>query len=296
MKAQGTWYSEARVRHAAAPAPIDREAGAWFAPELLPHAHHASVLALGPEVLNELLRRALARYLHATTLLEIRVVNPVAADLADRTDAFFEITEHQRLQALQLYCDEGYHALASFEMLAQIGGEPQQTPAFLDRLGEIAARSDEALTRFLFTVVTETAISANMQRLAQSRAVLPSVRSYVADHARDEARHAIYFGALFASFWSQINERDRGYWGALVPELIRAYLAPDLSAIRSDLREVGVRDASAVLTEAYSLETQREIVRRAAGPVLACLRRAGAFEDETTVAAFENAGLPIFRG
>jgi hypothetical protein len=296
---QRDWYRDARVRSAARPGVSQTGGGtAYFAADLQPHVTHPLVQARGSDVERELLCRALCRYLHATSVLEIRVVNAVAAEIA-HGDLGRDLPAKARQEALELTCDEGYHAVVASDLLAQIGGERQHaTPAFFERLcalREQSADSAEAsIVRFLFTVVTETSISANLRHLAHSPEVLPAVRDFVADHARDEAWHGAYFSALFAGRWARCSEAERSRYGRLLPELAFAYLTPDTAAIAADLRDLGLcaGDVDTVMAEAYSSAAQREAVRRASSPLMACVRRAGAMSGETRD-AFVRAGLLV---
>lgn len=292
------WYRDARVRSGARPTPVHGgDGGAYFAPELQPHVLHPVVERQGRDVARELLRRALGRYLHATSFLEIRVVNRVAAELAHGSLGR-DLLARARFEALQITCDEGYHAVLASDLLSQIGGERlSEPPAFFTRLGrlcELHARSTEeaGFVRFLFTVVTETAISASMQQLARSPVVLPAVREFVADHARDEAWHGAYFSALFTTFWSRLGPDERSRHGQLLPALVHAFLAPDTDAIAADLVAVGLSpsEAASVVADACSPAAQRETIRRGAVPVLTCFRRAGALSGDTHD-AFVRAGL-----
>ena len=297
------WYLTARVRSGARPSSVRGGEGTYFARELQPQVGHALVQRMGAEVENELLRRALIRYLHATDVLELRVVNEVAGEIAQgRWD--FETSAQARVEARKLYCDEGYHAVLAGELLAQVGadGGDQTAPAFLDRLTALQAthaRSDaEArLIRFLFTVVTETAITQTLVNLTRNPTVLPAVRELAAEHARDEARHSGFFSGLFAACWQWLAPSERVRFGELLPQLVHCFLVPDVEAVDADLRRVGVSaaDRAQVLGETFCGTSSQQAVRRDARPVLGCFRRGGALgiqgHPSPVAEAFAAAGL-----
>ena len=274
------WYQSARVRIGSRPTPLRSCEGAWFAAELVPHLSHPLVAQLGAEVERELLRRSLVRYLHATDVLELQVVNEVVAEVA-RGAWDFETSAGGRLEARKIYCDEGYHAVLAGELLSQVGAADDETPAFFERLSALQAahaRTDEEarLIRFLFTVVTETAITQTLVNLTRNLTVRPAVREFAAEHAKDEARHAGFFSALFADCWRWLSPTERSRFGALLPQLVRAFLSPDAAAIDADLRRVGLTASQGAQVLGESGPDLGEAVRRGARPVLACFRRGGA--------------------
>ncbi len=291
------WFTEAAVRSSPSPTRIRPDDGAWFAAELQPHVMHPRVRSMGPQVETELLRRALGHYLHATSVLEVLIVNRVAADIAHGTLEIGASPTDRRI-ALRLYCDEGYHALVAAEMLARVDDrEPRERPAFAERLDKLCAlhatdEDDMRRLRLLFTVITETSISANMRDLAANASLAPAVREFVAEHARDEAWHAAVFSALFVSWWPTLGDDTRERYGRLLPDLVCAYLEPDTRGVAQDLVAVGLapRDVASVLAEAYPRDAVRASIRRSARPVLSCFRRAGALAGNT-LRAFVRAGL-----
>ena len=282
------WYAVAKVRTGA---PVDLRGGEGlpFSPALLPHAHlHA---AADPDQRHELLRRALARYLDATCALELVLVNPVVGAIAAGS-APLSFDDHARLDAHRIYCDEGYHALQAAELRAQIAADlPRREPPFAARLDEVAARggateADRPLVALLFAVVTETLLSANLRTLSSDPRLLPAVRSFVADHAVDEAWHGTCFGAWFAEAHRQIAPADRDRLFPLLPELICAFLAPDAGAIAEDLAAVGLSAPA----PPFPHPTPHPGLRTAAQPTIAAVARAGAMQG-ATARAFARAGL-----
>ncbi len=222
----------------------------------------------------------LARYLHATSVLEICIVNRVAAELA-HGPARWNVTPSARLDALKLLCDEAYHAVLASDLLRQLGGvEENHAPAFVARLDALLPRdeAEQAIVRFLFCVVTETCISASLIKLARDPHIRPGLRAFVIEHARDESRHAAFFGALFKEFWIQLTPKEQQEHSRLLPKLIDAFLQPALPSITADLVSVGVQPQAAerLVATLYTPERISAQVAAAARPVYTCFRRAGA--------------------
>lgn len=278
------WYERARVRRAAAPDAVPaRTAAMAFAPELCPYLWHPHVVALGAGGASALLERARTRYLHGTSVLEVRVVNEVAADLAHgRT---IELAPADRVAALQLYCDEGFHAVVASDLLARGGVDEadEAPPAFLGALAALVAErgTDDGarVVRFLFAVVTETSISQSLASLSRSSVIDPVLRTYVDDHARDEARHAAFFSWLFARFWTTASARERASLAPLLPRIVEAFLGPPLAAIEADLALVGLDAAARCEVLVASRPALESLGRRGARPVLACFARGGVDVD-----------------
>lgn len=279
LESDHSWYQRARVRHASPPSIVAADATSAaplpFAPELLPYLRHPHVQRLGPIAAIELLERARTRYLHGTSMLEVRLVNDVAADLAHgRT---FDIAPADRVTALELYCDEGFHALVASDLLARRGVDEadEPPPAFFATLDTLAREEDARIVRFLFAVVTETSISQSLASLARSPVIDPALRAFVDDHARDEARHATFFARLFTTYWAQLTDLERARQGALLPRLTQAFVGPSFDAIASDLRFVGLDDPERAEVIEDSRDALATLGHRAARPALACFRRAG---------------------
>lgn len=293
------WYRLARVRAGKPPSRVGGRdnAVAFFPPELQPHVDHPLVQRLGKSVVEELLRQALLRYLHATTVLEIGVVNEVAGQLMlGRLP--LALSEQTIVEVSKLYCDEGYHALVASELISQLGDakRARPPPAFLSRLNRLQERFSSSvpaeLLRFLFTVVSETTVSTLMNTLARSEALAPAVREYVADHLEDERWHGTLFSTLFSTGWSQWSPAERERHGLLLPELVEAFLTPDLQQVASELIAVGLAPAEAdrVVADAYPPSVVLSWIQQGARPVFGCLRRAGALNG-ALVSAFSDRGL-----
>ena len=276
MDLRTRWYQSAGIR-AAQPVGAMHGPGLWFEPTLQPHVSHPVVVAQQAE--TELLRRALARYLSGTVALELACVNHVTQSIADGSFPL-AVTSAMKVTALQVYCDEGYHALWAMELCDELGASstPGQ-PGFLQKLEALLIdRKDPGWVRFLFTVVTETALSSNLVTLARSEALHPAIRRFVAEHARDEARHRVLFTQYFTHCWAQLSADERADALVLLPKLVDAFLAPDAEAIRSDLAAVGLTrpEVDDVMKDSWSAHKIRAEIERGAKPTLSALAAAGA--------------------
>ncbi|WP_345464723.1 hypothetical protein [Actinoallomurus oryzae] len=92
----------------------------------------------------------------------------------------FAVSAEQRLEAYQIYCDEGYHALYGFDVIKQVEsatGVPfhnfniQPFIDHLDEIGDRALADLPVLARTLQVVVFETLITAILSEVPGDRSV-----------------------------------------------------------------------------------------------------------------------------
>jgi len=265
MSTARDWHRVARVRVGSAPA-LEGQ-GDWFERALVPAVEHP----LARPHAAQLLRHAALRALHSTVVLEVEIVNPVALAIAQGRSAFLPSVASRRT-AMQLYCDEAYHAVLAQELCLRLGDAPRRPPAFQTRL---EAMEQTRLLRFLFTVVTETCLTDTLKALSRSTSVHPAMREFAADHFKDEARHCALFSGYLAECWPQLTSSERAWARGLLPSLIDAFLRPDVDALRDDLRSVGLSEgeASTVLAESYPSSVVTAAITRASRSTLSCLQR-----------------------
>ena len=267
----------------------------WFSRGCCRYLEHPWLVAASEERREAALRQALADSLHATTVLETRVVIPAVTDIA--FGRLLEGDEPARLQAVRLLSEEGVHAVHAANALFRLGlpSNLGSTPAFLG-VFEGLAPSVSSLARWLFVTVTETCLSANLELVSLDERVRPEVRALVAAHAADERWHAHYFGKLFARRWVQLNAAERALSCELLPVVAAAYLLPDEAAQRRQLSAAGfnAQEASEVMASARAPRAQ---VARALAPtvpwLLLAADRGGASTAslEQVVALFESGAL-----
>jgi hypothetical protein len=204
--------------------------------------------------------------------------------------------------AYKICTDESWHAQFSDDLqrqLVALTGTPAALPAepqFMRRLRDARARADpeiEPLVPLLFTIVSETLISAILAGIPQDPRILTAVRELVADHARDEGRHHAYFSALFAHVWPALSPRRKTLAGPLLAEFVVAFLEPDRDALASILRAAGLErcEAQEVISESHPPAAVAATIRTAATSSLRLFARHDVFADPATTEAFAARGL-----
>lgn len=273
----------------------------FFSPTLIPYWDHPLVTALSPLRRSELLARHLYHYLEFTAQFEMRVVNRAVERIAGgRTGV--TCSADTRLEAYQIYCDEGYHSLYSFDLIAQVSAAtgiaplPYDFEPFrrrLDLVGERVMPHESVLTQLLQVVVFETLISSILNDIPKDPRVLTAVRDIVHDHSRDEGRHHAFFSTFFKSLWGEQTQTARARIAQCLPDLIRASLSPDLRPVHAALMASGLDNESAkhVLSDSYVPARVTAGIRAASRHTVRLFEATGVFDVPGGQDAFEAAGL-----
>lgn len=145
-----------------------------FPREILPLSE-SEIDSLPQDLRNKLLAYALIDFLDYTTALEHTIVNPVFSAIGN-SGLFSILREKHRIQALQFYTDEGYHAYFSYRLSAEASylldiPKIKRNPARLELLSKIKSknpnhRHSEIIVCFLKTFVSETLIAKELSRIS----------------------------------------------------------------------------------------------------------------------------------
>ncbi|MEU4352404.1 diiron oxygenase [Streptomyces sp. NPDC023838] len=297
------WYAKAGVRRDPRRLLRDelRTGRLYFPPALIPYGAHPLVRALPAEAQEALAARHLFQYLGFTTHFETQVVNR-ATHLIATGGCGVDSTADTRLDAFRIYCDEGYHALYSFDVVRQIadasGIEPvpyEFTPfrERLDTIGMEALPGQPVLAQLLQVVVFETLVTAILNEVPKDERVLGVVRQTVRDHARDEGWHHAFFSRFFRELWAQQSRSQRVRIARCLPGLIRSSLLPDLRPVRATLTVAGLGAAQVedVLRDSYPQAESERGMRTAARHALRLFEETGVLAVDGAQSAFHAAGL-----
>jgi hypothetical protein len=273
----------------------------YFPPELAPAVQHPLVVQRGSEAIRELLVYRLYDYLHFTTELEQLAVIPVTTQIS-RGRAGLELSGDMRLDAFKIVTDEAWHAQFSFDLMRQVERETGVpigrlgVPAFTSRLDLIRhnlpddVRGAEAL---LFAVVSETLISSILADIPHDQRLPVAVRDLVQDHAEDEGRHHAYFRDVLRRFWPALGQTAQRRVGPYLPEMIRAFLDPDYTALVAGMGRIGlnVSEVRQVVEDTWPESRLASDAALAASAAVRYFTEVGALEDLRTLDAFHAAGL-----
>jgi hypothetical protein len=274
----------------------DGPAVLFFPPELVPAAGHPLVSRRGGDTAHRLLVQSLYQYLHFTEVLEQVSVMPVTMSISLGRSGV-EVPAAMRADALAITTDEAWHAQFSADFADQVrtasrvAGSPPVPPRFVRRLAEVrqsVPAESRRLVDLFFAVVSETLISTILSDIPRDERLPPALRALVADHAADEGRHHAYFRSFLRVLWPQLHPRERRLVGPRVPDLIRAFLEPDLAAVAAALGTAGLPpvEVRRVVAESYPPAATAGRVAVAAAATVRGFQEVGALDDPATREAF----------
>jgi len=272
----------------------------FFTPDTVPLLAAPGARWLPEAVRHELCVHHLQWYLAMTVPLELGPVNEACLVVRDSPHAA-AFPREMRRDALRLYADEGGHA----EMMSEMGeaveratgvAAPAGPPQFVRRMRELTAAADPThrdLVRFLGGVVSETLISITLTRVPVDDRVQLAIRQLLADHADDERRHGAFFRDALSRLWPMVDPDARRVAGALVPEMLLAFLQPDRDALTATaaLYTDEFADPMAAAGDAIHAVTRSPRFAASAAPTLRALREASVFDDPVVLAAFRDSGF-----
>lgn len=301
----GDWNTRASVRTSEhdylLPTDLEQqlETRHWFPPGLLAYLNHPAIKVLGPTVNHRLSANHLVYFLDYTTVLEHRIVNR-SVETIIHGELKVNIPPRMKTAALQLYTDEGYHALFSNNLAEQIAGvyginlRPVM-PHRITRLNALLERTPDkhrALAWFLVGFVSETIIARELLDVCRDDLV-SSVQAMLRDHLADEARHSRYFSEVLHYLWLTLNSRQRLFAARLLLDSIRIFFEADERWLRESLLSAGIGDIAItqVLGELTSPQATLRRARSGAGATLQALKKAGFFDLPYNQQLFMKAGL-----
>ncbi|WP_460133171.1 diiron oxygenase [Pseudomonas sp. S1_E04] len=289
----GNWNTRASVRtsdhHYKLPSDLEKQLQSrnWFPPALLPYLNHPEIKLADQAITKRLCANHLVNFLHYTTLLEHRIVNrSVEVIIHDELD--FPILPHMKTAALQLYTDEGYHALFSNQLAEQIIGfygmtDQPVTHKRITRLNNLidsVPNKQRALTWFLVGFVSETIIAKDLRDIYQNSLVC-SVQDMLSDHLTDEARHSRYFSEVFHYLWLQMNDELRMSSAIQLLEILLIFFETDEQWLERSLRSVQLSEATVeqILVTMADPHAHTLRIRSGASATFQALKKAGFFKQ-----------------
>jgi len=301
----GDWNTRASVRASAhdyrLPDDVAQqlETRHWFPPAFLPYLAHPAIEAAGRSVVHRLTANHLVHFLDYTTLLEHRIVNR-AVEVIVHGELPVDVPSPVKTAALQLYTDEGYHALFSHQVAEQIAGfygitgrpvMPRRITRMI-RLIDKTLPQQRSLTWFLLGFVSETIIARELLDVCRD-SLVSGVNDMLRDHLTDEARHSRYFTEVFHYLWLHLELQQRTFAATTLLEIIGIFFETDEQWLRQSLYEAGIADGAAleILDSLTTAQASRRRARTGGIATLNALRKAGFFAEPYNQILFARAGL-----
>lgn len=241
--------------------------GLYYTPELLPYIDHP--LVKERQIQYTLLIEQFYYFQGFTSRLELEMVNPIFTSVAHGNFPMnLDSTLIERCH--QIICDEAYHALGAYNVIAQVEaneGLPYHVPdiALLDRLDAICkdypARYRPLIDVF-FVIHAECLVTNNLRIMSEDERLVPAIRETIADHASDEFFHRASCISLLKRLWASLSVDEKQLFFTIGPKLAEAYLEPDYRHLRRCFIAHGLSESEAevVLSESYRSNSTRTAV------------------------------------
>ncbi|MEU7765563.1 diiron oxygenase [Nocardia sp. NPDC049190] len=273
----------------------------FFPPEFVPAVSHPLVEDRGPEVRHRVLVHSLYQYLHFTTVLEQVAIVPVTARISSNRSGV-EAPKAMLADAFKITTDEAWHAQFSYDFIEEVErcsgvtATAMVEPNFvclLDSIREVYTPGTGRALDLVAATVSETLVSSLLSEIPNDARLPGPVRALVADHAADEGRHHAYFRNFLRYLWPQLPKREQRTIGPRIPELVSAFLRPDLRAVAATLSASGFTqpETAEILGDCYPARSDAHGIRHAARSTVRSFREVGALDDLATNEAFLAAGL-----
>ncbi|SQF94379.1 P-aminobenzoate N-oxygenase AurF [Paucimonas lemoignei] len=271
----------------------------WYPRSMLQFLTRPDFKTVPDECIEKLLAHHLVYFLDYTTFLEHMMVNR-SLEIIVHDMLEVGIPEPMRAAGLQIYTDEGYHALFSNQLAAEVAGiyaieRNARTPSRIQKLNAlIASTSEDSVAAVYFAIgfVSETIIAKEISCI-KSDSLIPQVYRLLQDHLEDEAVHACFFAEVFGTVWRGCSEQQRDSIAFTLPLLLRIFCSTDTAWLSNVLLEanVSVTTTKAIAAQADNVTLINDRVSRVASLTFATLRNNGFFNKEKYSRHFRMEGL-----
>ncbi len=255
-KITDAWYSKATVRHTPRITVPPSDSGQLLYPvSRCSMCEHPLIKALGPEVKEYILTQAGYQFLYGVGLLETKFVIQCCLDMIHNN--IKDVSDAEKLQALTVIVDEGYHAHVALDYILQMKSrsdiapiEVPQTNHKLDATARAYAKLPEALRmdfQLLAVTIAENVLTDEVANLGRERELSQSFTTLMMDHVRDEGRHCKFFADTMKARWAKLPPSTQIRFGQMLPEFLDDFLGVDLERRfeRKILAHCGLDEASA---------------------------------------------------
>ena len=302
------WYAHATVRNSPRIVVPDADKAQYIYPisrQLL--GAHPQVQALGKQGVGYVLAQSAYQYMYEIGLLETRFVIDCSLNLIN--NVIKGATEEEKLDALTVVIDEGYHAHVALDFIIQMkrltGIEPLQVP---DTNGNLSAvkRALQLLPvqmhndfQLISVTLAEHTLTKDLLSIGREKEASEAFTRVMTDHVSDEGRHASYFAKLMKAHWARLPEETKVFIGAMLPEYLDDYLAGDEERAfdRQILRGAGLseQEADAIIADTQELFMAKlnDYVAVTKANLVKLLQRCGVFEHQPTRDAFSRYGIDL---
>lgn len=302
------WYRQATVRYTPRILVPDAYGDQWtYPPARCPVVRHPLVEARGRDVLRYIVTQAAYLFLYNVGLIETRFV--IQSSLNILHGIVTGIDDDDKLQALTVVIDEGYHAHVALDYILQLRREsgiaPLQIPESnqkLDAIDRAAANISEKLHadfNLMAVTLAENVVTEEVANIGRDKDLVQPFATLMKDHVRDEGRHSIYFCDLMKSRWQVLTESAKAQLGGILPDFMEDYLKIDATRAfeHQTLRACGfsAEDTTKILadTEDEFVEEQTRTAAKTHARLFRLLGQIGVLDLDVNRQAFARHGYSL---
>ena len=302
------WYAGATVRNS--PRIIVPEAanGEFTYPksrQIL--SEHPKVQELGYKGVAYVLTQSAYQYMYEIGLLETRFVIDCSLNIIN--NVITGASEEEKLDALTVVIDEGYHAHVAMDYIIQMktlsGVEPLEVPQTNGNLSAVK-RAFELLPahvhndfQLISVTLAEHTLTKDLISIGREKDASAAFTKVMTDHVSDEGRHASYFAKMMKAHWARLSEEHKQIIGSMLPAYLDDYLAADEERDfdRKILRASGFSEDQVTEiiddTQAQFLDNLTSYVVTTKANLVKLLQRTGVLDHAPTRAAFIQHGVAL---
>lgn len=298
------WYAAATVKNSKRHYVPDNAKNEYVYPtSRVIISSHPLVQAQGESTIKYVIAQMAYRYMYEIGLLETRFVIDCSLNIVNNIIKGF--SEVDKLAALRIVIDEGYHAHVALDYILQMkkitGIEPLEVPNSNGNLDAVK-RAFELLPQevhydfqLISVTLAEHTLTKDMIIIGRDKEMSQSFTNVLTDHVSDEGNHASYFARLMKEHWARLSDSTKDVIGAMLPAYLDDYLAYDADREfeKRVLASCGLtpKEVERVIVdtnEAY-LQNSKSYVETTIHNLTSLLKRSGFMNHEKTKQAFDSA-------
>jgi hypothetical protein len=231
------WYRAATVRNAPrifVPHDILKENVYPKARQLM--ATHPLIASRGEKSVSYILAQSTYKYMYEIGLLETRFVIDCALNIINNQIGQ-NTPEEDKLEAMTIVIDEGYHAYVALDFIIQLKANSAIAPLSIPQTNgnlDAVKRGYDALPQamhgtfqLIATCLAEHTLTKDLLSIGKEKEATQTFTQVMTDHVSDEGRHANFFVRFLKQHWKTVAEEHKKTLGLLLPNYLRDYLAAD---------------------------------------------------------------------
>jgi hypothetical protein len=304
MKTVEKWYASATVKNSQRHyVPSDAKDEYVYPTSKVIISTHPLVKAKGDEVVKYAIAQMAYNYMYGIGLLETRFVIDCGLNIANNLIKGF--SEADKLAALRIVIDEGYHAHVALDYILQMkeitGIEPLNVPetngnlSAVNRAFEILPKDIHYDFQLISVTLAEHTLTKDMISIGRDKEMSKTFSSVLTDHVSDEGVHASYFARLMKEHWARLSEDTKDIISEMLPSYLDDYLAYDSHRDfeRSVLKNCGLSETEIAKviedTDPIFISKSEDYFATTKSNLINLLKRSGFFEHKKLKESFEKA-------